>query len=261
MAKVSAQAEQKPLRALYIGNSGSGKTGSLISLLRMGYKIKMLDMDNNASSLIELCKHEDPALLENLDIISLRDKFRSSQTFGVEVSGQPKAFVNMLGYLNKWDDGSTPADWGTDTIFALDTLTKASRSAFHWAKGMNPQSKDPRQWYGAAQEAIKTMLEMITSPDFGPHVLVLSHIDLVEMPDGGMQGFASSVGKALGPQIANTFSTLILAEKKGSGKNVKRQISTVPSALLDLKNPKPFALEDSYPLDTGMASIFKSLLA
>lgn len=261
MAKVSAQAEQKPLRILYIGNSGSGKTGSLISLLRAGYKIRMHDMDNNADSLLELCKHEDPKLLDNLDIISLRDKFRSSQTFGVEVSGQPKAFVNMLTTLNKWDDGSTPAEWGQDTIYVLDTLTSVGRAAFHWAKGMNSSSKDPRQWYGAGQEAIKTLLEMITSPDFKPHVMVLSHIDLVDMPDGATQGFASSLGKALGPQIAKTFSTLVLAEKKGSGKNIKRQIGTIPTALLDLKNPKPFALEDSYPLDTGMAQIFKSLLA
>lgn len=261
MAKVSEQSDKKPLRILYVGNSGAGKTGSLISLLRAGYKIKMLDMDNNADSLIELCRHENPALLDQLDIISIRDKFRASQNFGVEVSGQPKAFVAMLGYLNKWDDGSTPAEWGQDTVFVVDTLTSVGRSAFHWAKGMDPTAKDGRQWYGAGQEAIKTLLEMITSKDFKSHVMVLSHIDLVDMPDGQVQGFASSLGKALGPQIAKTFSTLILAEKKGSGKNVRRNIGTVPTSLLDLKNPKPFALEDSYPLDTGLDLIFKSLLA
>ncbi len=261
MAKASSFIQDKPLRMLLIGNSGAGKTGSLISLLRAGYTIRMLDMDNNCDSLIELCKHENPSLLEKLDVVSLRDKFRASQTMGVEVAGQPRAFVDMLKLLNKWDDGSVPAEWGRDTVFVIDTLNSVGRAAFHWAKGMNPTSKDPRQWYAAGQDTLKTLLEMVTSPDFHPHVIVTSHIDLVEMPDGTVQGFASSLGKALGPQIAKTFPSLILCEKKGAGKNVRRTISTVPTALLDLKNPKPFALEDSYPLDTGMATIFEKLLA
>ena len=258
MAKASLKKE--PLRILYIGNSGAGKTGSLISLLRAGYNIRMLDMDRNCDSLLELANHENPALLEKIDVISLRDKFRASQMTGLEVKGQPKAYVDMLKYLEKWDDGSTFESLGPETIFVLDTLTSASRAAFHWAKGMNPTSKDPRQWYGAAQETIKTLLELLTSPDIKCHVMVLSHIDLIELPDGITKGFASSVGKALGPQIAKTFPTLLMAETRGSGKNVKRTIGTLPTALVDLKNPKPFALEDSYPLDTGLATIFEKLL-
>ena len=64
---------------------------------------------------------------------------------------------------------------------------------------MNPTSKDPRQWYAQAQDSIKTLLELLTAPEIKCHIMVLSHIDLVEMPDGSSKGFASSVGKALGP--------------------------------------------------------------
>jgi hypothetical protein len=258
MAKASLRKD--PLRILYIGNSGSGKTGSLISLLRAGYNIRMLDMDRNADSLLELANHEDPKLLDRIDLISLRDKFRASQISGLEVKGQPKAYVDMLKFLEKWDDGTSFDDLGPETVFVLDTLTSASRAAFHWAKGMNPTSKDPRQWYAQAQDSIKTLLELLTAPEIKCHVMVLSHIDLVEMPDGSSKGFASSVGKALGPQIAKTFPTLIVAESRGSGKNVKRTIGTMPTPLLDLKNPKPFALESEYPLDTGLATIFAKLL-
>ena len=262
MAKASTDLiAGKPVRALYIGDSGSGKTGSLISLLQAGYKIRMLDLDNNADSLIHLCKHTDPKLLDNLDIISVRDKFRASQLTGLEVAGQPKAWVDALKYLNKWDDGSNIADWDSKTIFVLDTLTSAGRAAFHWAKGMNPSSKDPRQWYAAGQDSLKTMLELLTSPDFKCHILVLSHIDLIERDDGTTKGYASSLGKALGPQIAKVFPTLIMAMSKGSGNNVKRTISTQSTMLVDLKNPVPFAIEGSYPLETGMASIFSALQA
>lgn len=262
MAKASdISLSGKAVRALYIGDSGAGKTGSLIALLQAGYNIRMLDLDNNSDSLVHLCKHTDPKLLDKLDIIQVRDKFRASQMTGLEVEGQPKAWVNALKFLNKWDDGTTLADWDNKTIFVLDTLTSAGRAAFHWAKGMNPSSKDPRQWYAAAQDSLKTLLELLTSPDFKCHILVLSHIDLIERDDGSMKGYASSLGKALGPQIAKVFPTLIMAETRGSGKNVKRTIVTRPTNLVDLKNPVPFNMEETYPLETGMANIFATLLA
>lgn len=260
MAIVSSSPQTTgPVRGLLIGNSGAGKTSSLLSLLRAGYTIRMLDMDNNSSALVNLCRHEDPSLLERLDVISLRDKFRASQLSGLEVAGQPKAFVDMLRYMNKWDDGTVPAEWPCNTIFVLDTLTSVGRAAFHWAKGMNPTSKDPRQWYGAAQEAIKTLLEMITSPDFSPHVLVLSHVELIELPDGTIQGFVSSLGKALGPFVPKVFPMLLLAERKGTGDKVRRVLTTVPTAMLDLKNPAPFTIPPSLPLSEGLATIFTEL--
>lgn len=261
MAKASSLPnEAKAVRALYIGDSGTGKTGSLISLLQAGYIIRMLDLDNNSDSLVQLCRHHDAKLLDQLDIISVRDKFRASQLTGLEVDGQPKAWVNALKYLNKWDDETSIKDWDSKTIFVLDTLTSAGRAAFHWAKGMNPSSKDPRQWYAAGQDSLKTMLELLTSPEFKCHILVLSHIDLIERDDGTTKGYASSLGKALGPQIAKVFPTLIMAESKGSGTNIKRTITTKPTHLVDLKNPVPFKMEERYPLETGMASIFSALL-
>lgn len=260
MAKISATAERKPVRMLLVGNSGSGKTGALISLLRAGYTIRMLDMDNNVDSLVQLCLRENPALLDRLDVISIRDKFRASQMTGVEVDGQPKAFVEAVNFMRKWDDGSTPGQWDRKTIFALDTLTSFSWAGLLWAKGMNPSAKDARQWYATAGETLKNYLQLITSPAFNPHVIVLSHVNLVDMPDGSVKGFASALGKALGPEIPKVFSTMIEASVKGTGQSVKRTIQTMPSALLDLKNPIPWALEKELPLDTGLATIFSRLL-
>lgn len=260
MALASSLTESPAIRALLVGNSGSGKTGALISLLRAGYTIRMLDMDNNSTSLIELCKREDKKLLERLDIISFRDKFRASQATGTEVAGQAKAYVEAMKIMTKWDDGSTPSEWDRKTIFVLDTLTSLSWSAYLWAKSMNPSAKDGRQWYAASGEVIKNYLQMITSPDFNPHVLVLSHIDLVDMPDGSVKGFASALGKALGPQVPKVFSTMLCAEVKGTGNSVKRTIQTMPSQLLDLKNPTPWAFDKELPLDTGLATIFTKLL-
>ena len=46
MGKLSAISATAPIKLLYIGDSGSGKTGSLASLVKDGYKIRILDYDS-----------------------------------------------------------------------------------------------------------------------------------------------------------------------------------------------------------------------
>jgi hypothetical protein len=257
--KASEQKSSEFLKALYVGSSGSGKTGSLVSLLMAGYKIKMLDMDVGTAALRAYIDKDCPDKIDNFDYISLRDKMKADSQKGAKVSGAPKAYTDAIKYLGKWDDESDPATWGKDTIFVLDTLTLFGRSAYRWAQGMNPTAKDPRQWYAAAQASIQDVIDLLTSKEFGCHVLVLSHIDFVDNSDGTTKGYASSIGKALGPKLPATFDTMILAETRGTGENVKRTITTMPTALIDLKNPKSFNVPKSLPLSTGMATIFEEL--
>lgn len=259
MAKLSSANIQHFVKAIYCGVSGSGKTGSLISLLQAGYKLRILDMDGNISPLVALCEHINPSLLENIDIISPADVFRSSQSAGFEVKGQPKAYVSMLSALNKWDDDSIPAEWGNESILVVDTLTAVGKAAYHWARGMDVTAKDKRQWFFAAQQSIITMLEFLASSSFKTNVLILTHIDFIEDESGVTQAFPSAIGKAIGPKVAMNFPTLILAATKQRGGNVERSIYTVPTNMVDVKNPKPFALPPKLPLETGLATIFEEL--
>jgi len=259
MAKASAHVNSRFVKLMYIGDSSTGKTGSLVSLVQAGYNLRILDMDNGMDSLIAFTKRADPALLDKIDYLTYRDKFKSDPVRGPIVSGRPVAYTSAISVMNKWDDGTTPAEWGLDTIFVIDSLTALSRAAFHWAQGMNPSAKDPRQWFGGAQDSIKNVLELLTSDDFRCHVIVISHVQMVERPDGSMKGYASAIGKALGPEIPKYFNTLLMAESKGTGENVKRTIQTMPTALVDLKNPHPFDLPKTLPLESGMAEVFKIL--
>ena len=257
--KASAHQSSQFVKLLYCGASGTGKTGSLVSLVEAGYKLRILDMDNGLDALIGQIKSRCPEKLGNVDFITLRDKMKSDPRRGPVVDGTPKAYTDAIRYLDKWDDGSTPAAWGEDIIFVLDSLTLFGRAALRWAEGMNPGAKDPRQWFGSAQSSILTVLDLLTSSEFRCNVIVCTHVDLIEQSDGTMKGFASSIGKALGPKIPAVFNTMILAESKGQGDNVRRTITTLPTALLDLKNPRPNELPKSLPLETGMAKIFETL--
>jgi hypothetical protein len=259
MAKASSLASAEFVKLIYIGTSGTGKTGSLASLVKAGYKIRVLDMDNGIGTLLSFVRRECPEKLDNIDVISCQDKFKADPIKGAAVSGMPKAYTTAIKAMTQWDDGSTPAEWGPDTIFVLDSLTKFGAAAFRWAQGLDPTCKDPRQWYNVAQQSMLTVLDMLTSADFRAHVIVITHVDLVELPDGTTKGFASSLGKALGPKIPVVFNNMVLAESRGSGESVKRTITTMPTQLLDLKNTKPFDLPRTLPLETGMATLFETL--
>jgi hypothetical protein len=256
MAKASEQIADPYFRTLLVGDSGTGKTGALLSLIEAGYEIRMLDMDGGAASLVQLIKHHCPERLNQFDYIVLRDEFQSHPSKGLSLKGPARAYPQAIKFLGKWDDGSTPSEWGENTVFVLDTLTTFGRAAFLWAQSLQPAAKDPRQWYGAAQDSIKTVLDLLTSVNFQAHVIVSSHLQLIEPENGRMFQQVTAIGKALGGDIPKVFNNLLLASKTGSGENIKRVIETVPNPMLDVKTVAPWLFEKKLPLETGLATIF-----
>lgn len=239
-------------KLVYIGDSSTGKTGSLVSLLSAGYKLKILDMDNGLETLKTYGRmaQADLALVE---FETYRDTYRSTPA-GPMVKGQPKAFTDALKKLTDWSEGIDDER----TIFVLDSLSAFGRSAFEWAKGMNVGAKDPRQWYFAAQQAVESVIALITGESFKMNAILISHVNYKEVTEGVHKGHVNAIGSALGPIIPRYFNTLLLAESSGNGKNVRRRIKTLPTGVIDLKIPTPEA-EAEYPLESGMASIFELL--
>lgn len=258
MPALSSRSSSTLVKIMLIGHSGAGKTGALTSLARAGYKICICDLDNGLDALVNHLTAEEPAALSRVSYTSFRDKMKSTPA-GIIPDGSPKAFMNAVKALDKWEDGTNPSEWGASTILVIDSLTNLGRAAFQWAKAMNPSAKEPRQWYYAAQDAIESVIATATAEEFATNLIVMSHIDIVEQRDGTLQGFASSIGKALGPKIPRYFNTLASLETKGQGASVKRIIRTMPTNLLTLKNPAPMKIEAEYPIETGLATLFSKL--
>lgn len=258
MASLSNHQSSQFTKLIYIGDSGTGKTGSLVSLVQDGYKLRVLDFDNGLDALVAWINKECPDKITQVDFETVRDKYKSGPG-GPTVAGQAKAFVDGLKLMEKWTDETDPAEWGEDTIFVLDSLTSFGKAAFEWAKGMNPTAKDPRQWYFSAQQAVENTIALLTGEPFHSNVIVISHINYRELQDGTTKGYTNAVGSALGPKLALYVNTLVLAESSGSGKNVHRKIKTVPTTTIDLKTPAPFKIESELDLGTGMSEIFKML--
>lgn len=238
-------------KLIYIGDSSTGKTGSLVSLLKAGYKFKILDMDNGLETL-KIYARMEQADLSAVEYETYRDEYRSTSA-GPIIKGAPKAFTNALAKMTEWSELADPK-----TIFVLDSLSAYGRAAYAWAKGMNPTAKDPRQWYFSAQQAVEDTIALLTGESFKMNVILISHINYKEVTEGVIKGHVNAVGSALGPIIPRYFNTLLLAEAIGAGKNTKRRIKTLPTGMIDLKIPSPQA-EAEYPLETGLAQIFELL--
>jgi hypothetical protein len=247
------------LKILYIGTSGTGKTGSLISLIQAGYSLRIVDMDNGLDSLrVLIAKHCPDLPRGQVQSQSFKDKMRAGPA-GPTLAGAPTAYVKAVKALDTWDDGTKPEAWGPKHILVLDSLTSFGRAAFFWARSMNPTSKEPRQWYYAAQDCVSDMIQMLVGDTMLTNVIVISHIDFRTSQDGLTKGFVSSIGKALGPKLPREFNHLISAEIRGSGHALQRKILTWPTAMLDLKTSDPWKVEKELPLETGLATLFKTL--
>lgn len=250
-------------KMLIMGDSGSGKTGALASLVKANYKLRILDFDNGLDSLKAFVLKDSPELIENVEFRTLRDK-RKATALGSVIDGSPKAFPTALKMMERWKyddiDLGDPAEWGPDTILVIDSLSFMSDAAFDFCEALIPKSKtgsfDARMVYKHAQDAIENVLALLTGEDMHTNVIVTAHVRYIDLPDGTKKGHPNSVGSALSPTIPRYFNSVALCQ---TGPGGKRTIQTQATAMIDLKNPKPFAMEKSYPLETGLATFFGNL--
>jgi hypothetical protein len=244
------------MKLLLEGDASTGKTSALISLIAAGYKLRILDYDNKLDSLRAFVEHYCPD--RTFESVSLRDRVKASPN-GTVLDGPPKAFSAGLDLLDKWSDGTKPAEWGQDYILVIDTLTTMTAAAFNWAKlmaghlsyveGVNVKGgPDPRNLIYTAQRAVMNMLMLLTGEWFDTNVIVLSHIKYFEREDGKTKSYPVTIGSAIAPEVPTSFSCVAQLETTTVGGIPTRIIQTVSTPMIDLQNPKPFQMPKIIPI-------------
>jgi hypothetical protein len=262
MTSLSKHQSSEFTKLLLMGDSKSGKTGACAPLALKGYLLRILDFDNGLDALVQAIKLKNPKALDNVEFRTLRDKLKSSPT-GTVVDGTATAFIEALRMLDNWKydgvDLGPPAQWGKDCILIIDSLTFMADCAFRFREPLVPRSKDGkydvRAVYKDAQDAVESVLALLTSETFRTNVIVISHVRYVDNPDGTKKGYPTAVGSALSPQIPRYFNSVALAQTIAG----KRQIQTAPTAMIDLANPASFKMLPALPIETGLATFFETL--
>lgn len=252
-------------KMINMGHPGTGKTGGLASLVKAGYKVRVLDYDNNLDSLKAFVGKECPEKLDNVQFRTLRDLRVVSPAGEQVILGTPRAFVDGIKLLQHWRgdevDLGNPAEWGPECVLVLDSLTLFSTAAFDHREYLTVTTSrgkfDNRAIYYDTQSVIKKTIANLMGEAFRTNVIINAHISYIDLDDGTKKGFPTTVGSALGPIIGAYTSSLFQFEVRG-GQYV---INTKPTGMVDLKNPRPFAMKDTYPVSTGLADIFNVLRA
>lgn len=258
------------VKGLYLGDSGAGKTGSLTSLVKAGYKLRIWDFDNLLGTLVQYVKRECPDKLDSIKYQTFTDKLKGTDSLlmrqGNSVTvmsiadGMPTGYANALKQLNHWktptEDLGVPAEWGKECVIVIDTLTTMASAAFRYCQAFNPAAKEPQTYYWNAQQLVMNMLSLLTSEQMHVNVLVLAHINYDKNVMEITKGFPRSIGSALNDQIAACFNCVLLAESRGGNSKVIRTNST---GVVDLKNPVAFRIPETLPLESGLATFFEAV--
>lgn len=263
MTSLAEHQSNEYTKLLLLGDAKSGKTGSLVSLVQAGYKLRILDMDNLLDILSYKVREQCPNMIANVEFRTLRDERKMGVT-GPIIKGQPKAFIEAIKMLDHWKyddvDLGKPAEWGPECILVLDSLSRFCDAAYDWREPLTPKGAktgeaDARATYGDAQDAVENTLAMLTGRSFETNVIVICHGMYMDLPDGTKKIFPQGVGQKLSPKIPQYFPNYIRYKNQGG----KRTIQLDSDVMIDLANARPSATAKSYGIETGLAELFAVL--
>lgn len=253
MATLADHHSSNLVKMLLLGHSGSGKTGSLASLVSAGYKLRYLDFDNGLDILANILKRKNPKLLTNVEYELFTDTYKP---VGAQImASKVEAWEAGMKKLTEWTASKEPEP---DVVIVIDSLTLASRALFNWVlKTNNKLLGQPEiQHWGAAQTTLENFLALIVSDAVKQNIIICSHITMYGEGENDIKlGFpTSSVGRSFSAKIPRYFNSVLMVRSQNNG--AKREILTKPTNMIELKNSSPFVVKDSYPIETGIADYF-----
>jgi hypothetical protein len=279
MPTFDAYPESDLLKMIYLGDTGSGKTGSLCSLAAAGYNVRILDLDRGAQIIKDYVLNPEsiyrkamPGLwsAEQCKDIASRISFVSiSETF-TNVGGRPvpkgDSWGKIMAQLTEWKDGDKSLGklegWSPKDVLVIDSFSRFCDSRMYMELVLNARAISGRQQqdYWKVQDDLERSLELLCGPAIRCHLILICHLDYIERDDKTVRGMPQSMGKALGPKIGQRFNTALLARSVGQNTLAKQKIVTKTTGVIDLKNAAPLRVKPEYDLETGLAEYFQAVL-
>lgn len=266
MPQMSPNSEEKsPIKLLLVGDSGTGKTGSLLSLAEAGYQILLYEFDPQGQQVLSALGSEKA--LKNIyfqEFSNILTPIGAGKTFKLIPKGEPTAFTNALQQLTHWktatEDLGKNTTWEKDKIIVIDTLDFMGKAAmWHTLHIDNRSGMPPRiQDYGTAARLLEYTIQLLASSELKCNVIVIAHITYLGGDENTplIKGYPASVGQKLPQTIGTYFNHTFIAKTIGSGMNIRRKLRLVPDGITEAKSP--IQLGQDLPLETGLATYFQA---
>jgi hypothetical protein len=262
MPSLSDHPTRTTVKLLAFGESKTGKTGSLVSLVKMDFKLFILDFDNLLGILRRQVMQHCPDKIQNVHFVSLMDKFKVGMK-GTDYGGKPTAYLDSLRLLNHWKDGGddygNPADWPDDHILVIDSLSRWCDACYNLHDQATPKTGksggdfDGRAAYFSAQDDMEKQIATITSATFSCNIIVIGHGVYMKLDDGTTRILPQGIGSKLSPRFPSYFPNVVYYRNKDD----KRTIQLESNRMVNLANDA--SLTGDLPIDTGLATIFTAL--
>ena len=293
MPTVLSPREEKPLKILYLGHTGAGKTGSLCSLAAAGYNVRVLDLDNGWEIFTDFltnkekspyCRPKDGlwtqdlanSVAERLSWVTITERYN---IVGTKAVPRAEAWSRLNQQLNNWtDEGKSFGNiskWTSQDVLVIDGLSRLCEAAMNFQLSLNGRlDKGPRVGtsgdndYTQAYSLITNFLDLLKSDDIKCQIIMICHIQfMVEMQQNptasealkDLKGFPQTVGKLISPRIGQYFNHSLRAKTIGTGPGTRRVIVTNNDENIELKNTAPLRVRAEYPLEFGLAEYFKTI--
>jgi hypothetical protein len=267
MAKLEDHKSTSVTKLLLIGDSGAGKTGSLASLAKAGYNLRIIDLDSGLDVLSNILRHdkspEAKGALDRVEFETITDSMRAVNN--KLIPNKATVWQRTINLLNDWKTDTANfgplISWGEKDILVIDSLTMLSNAALNFTLSLNARlGQQPHQsdWY-TGQQMIESLLQMLYDSNVKCNVILISHIAYIGEENGPVHGYPSSLGKSLPPKIGRYFNNTLMVKTTGQGTNQKRKILTRTSGVVELKNSAPMNVKAEYDVENGLAEYFRDV--
>lgn len=267
MADLNDHQSGKTTKLLLIGDSGSGKTGSLAALASYGYNIRIVDLDNGIDVLANLLKSKTGPYaglggLGRVKFETITDKMKS--VGNRLMPDKATVWTRTAELLTNWgpprskDNLGPLTNWTTQDVLVIDSLTFLAQAALNFNLTLNARlGQRPHQsdWYDG-QLYIENLLQMLYDDQIKCNVIVISHITYIDAENGVSTGYPTTLGKALSPKVGRYFNSVLQFKTVGQGQNQKKVLLTSTSSNIELKNTNPLAVKPQYDIVWGLAEYF-----
>lgn len=219
------------INVLLIGDTGTGKTYSIRSLIRAGITPFCIFTEPGFEVLGDVPAAQlhwhyiAPADVSWVTMMESAKKinqlsYESLTKLGDINKSKYDQFIELLSSLNNFRcdrDGQQYGDvcqWGTNRALVLDGMSGISIMALNLVVGSKPV-KHQGDW-GVAMDNLERLVQKLCT-DTTCHFMLISHPEReIDEVAGGSKIMTATLGKKLAPKIPRFFSDVVLANREGN---------------------------------------------